>query len=83
MTTTVTVKVFALARQLAGQDQIQVDLPPRATVGDLRRAIATRFPALAALTAQSLFAVNAEYARDETPLPAGADLAWIPPVSGG
>ena len=78
-----TVKVFALARQLAGQDQIQVDLPPGATVGDLRRAIAAQFPALAALTAQALFAVSADYATDATQIPAGADLACIPPVSGG
>ena len=78
-----TVRVFALARQLAGQDQIQVALPTEATVRDLRRAIAAQFPALAALTAQALFAVNADYATDETPIPAGADLACIPPVSGG
>ena len=78
-----TVRVFALARQLAGQDQIQVDLPPEATVGDLRRAIAEQFPALAALSAQALFAVNADYAADHTQIPAGADLACIPPVSGG
>ena len=78
-----TVKVFALARQLAGQDQIRVDLPPEATVGDLRRSITAQFPGLAALTAQALFAVNADYATDETPIAPGADLACIPPVSGG
>jgi len=78
-----TVKVFALARQLAGQDQIQVDVPPMATVAQLRCAISEQFPALADLASRSLFAVDADYATDLTPIPPGADLACIPPVSGG
>jgi sulfur-carrier protein len=78
-----TVKVFALARQLAGQETLAVDLPPGATVADLRGAIAAQHPALADLVAHALFAVNADYANDAAPIPAGADLACIPPVSGG
>ncbi len=30
-----------------------------------------------------LFAINAEYSVDETPVADGADVACIPPVSGG
>jgi sulfur-carrier protein len=78
-----TVRVFALARQLAGQESLVVDLPSEATVADLRRAIADQYPALANLVAHALFAVNAEYAGGDTPIPADADLACIPPVSGG
>ena len=78
-----TVKVFALVRQLAGQETLAVDLPPGATVADLRRVIAEQHPALADLVAHALFAVNADYASDATPIPARADLACIPPVSGG
>jgi molybdopterin converting factor small subunit len=78
-----TVKVFALVRQLAGQETLAVDLPPGATVADLRRAIAEQHPALTDLVAHALFAVNADYATDATPIPTDADLACIPPVSGG
>ena len=78
-----TVRVFALARQLAGQESLVVDLPSAATVADLRQAIADQHPALADLVAHALFAVNAQYASDATPIPAAADLACIPPVSGG
>lgn len=77
------VRVFALARQLTGQESLAVDLPPGATVADLRRAMAEQHPALADLVAHALFAVNAQYAADATPIPADADLACIPPVSGG
>jgi molybdopterin converting factor small subunit len=78
-----TVRVFALARQLAGHDSVTVDLPPGATVADLRRAMADQHPALADLVDHALFAINAQYASDATPIPAAADLACIPPVSGG
>jgi molybdopterin converting factor small subunit len=78
-----TVRVFALARQLAGQESLVVDLPLGATVADLRRSMAEQYPALADLVAHALFAINAQYATDVTLVPAAADLACIPPVSGG
>jgi molybdopterin converting factor small subunit len=49
----------------------------------LRQAIAEQYPALADLVAHALFAVNADYASDAIPIPAEAELACIPPVSGG
>jgi molybdopterin converting factor small subunit len=30
-----------------------------------------------------MFAINAEYAADLTPIPEAAEIACIPPVSGG
>jgi molybdopterin converting factor small subunit len=30
-----------------------------------------------------MFALDAEYVRDDAPIPAGAKIACIPPVSGG
>jgi molybdopterin synthase sulfur carrier subunit len=80
---TVRVQLFAVARQLAGADAVDVPLSPGATVADLRRDLATRFPALAALAGRVLFAVNAEYADDQTRIPPDAEVACIPPVSGG
>jgi molybdopterin converting factor small subunit len=38
---------------------------------------------LSTLLPHVLFAINAEYAGDATPIPAGAEIACIPPVSGG
>jgi molybdopterin converting factor small subunit len=68
---------------LAGQESLVVDLPSGATVADMRRAITDQYPALAGLVVHTLFAVNTQYAVDDTPIPADADLACIPPVSGG
>lgn len=79
----VTIQLFAAGREVVGADSINVDLIPPASVSDLRRAIAERYPELAAVMARSLFAINAEYADDETSVPELAELAMIPPVSGG
>jgi molybdopterin synthase catalytic subunit/molybdopterin synthase sulfur carrier subunit len=80
---TIRVQLFALARQLAGCEVLQLELPPGATVRQLRDALADHSPALASLLPHMMFALNADYASDDTVIPPGADIACIPPVSGG
>ena len=41
------VKLFAVARQRIGQDEIDLEVPGGSTVGQLRAAIAEQFPPLA------------------------------------
>ena len=77
------VKLFALAKQLAGCETIVVNLPPGAVVADLRRVMGEQCPDLSDLLAHAMFAVNTQYANDESPLPPDAEIACIPPVSGG
>jgi molybdopterin converting factor subunit 1 len=79
----VRVRLFAAARQAAGRDAVELELPTAATIADLRRSLAERFQPLSTLLPHVLFAINAEYAGDATPIPAGAEIACIPPVSGG
>ena len=79
----VVVQLFAVARDLAGESTVELDLPAGATVRAIRAALVERVPALAGLLPQMMVAVNAEYAADTTPIPPGADVACIPPVSGG
>lgn len=79
----VVVKLFAGARELAGQDQVEIELPTQATVADLRGALLAGFPALTPLLPHALFAIDANYATDETAVPEDAEIACIPPVSGG
>ena len=77
------VRLFAVARQLAGCDALEMKLAEGATIADLRRALAERAPALAAVLPHVLFSVNAEYAANDRVIPLGAEVACIPPVSGG
>jgi molybdopterin synthase sulfur carrier subunit len=77
------VRLFAAARQLAGRELIEVSLPAASTIGELRTAMFSQYPALAPLARAAMFSVGAEYAEDATQLAEGADVACIPPVSGG
>ena len=80
---TVPIKLFAIARQRLGRDQVEVTLKDSATAADLRRALAEQFPAIADVLPHIRIAVNSSYAADSTVIPAGAEVALIPPVSGG
>ncbi|HEY2841369.1 MAG TPA: MoaD/ThiS family protein [Pirellulales bacterium] len=79
----VRVRLFAVARQLAGKELVEVSLPSGGTIAQLRVALPEQFPALAPLGRAAMFSVGAEYADDNTRLAEGADVACIPPVSGG
>ena len=79
-----TVLLFALAREKAGASALTVDLPDHPTVRDLKAALALRCPALAPLLSTLRIAVDSEYALDDLQaIPPDAELAAIPPVSGG
>jgi molybdopterin converting factor subunit 1 len=80
---TLTVHLFARARELAGAEVVAVELPPAATVAALRAALAARHPSLAPLLARSAVAVNHDFAGDDRPLAPADEVAVIPPVSGG
>jgi len=77
------VRLFARAKDLAGAEAVVVTLPPGATVSDLRRQLAAHHPALAGLLPRCAVAVNGEFADDPLTLPANAETALLPPVSGG
>jgi molybdopterin converting factor subunit 1 len=77
------VRLFARAKDLAGCEWVAVDLPAGTTAGDLRLHLAAAYPALAGLLARSALGVNDEFADDSLPLPEGAEIALLPPVSGG
>lgn len=79
----VRILLFARARDLAGTDVVAIELPNGACLGDLRLSLAKQHPRLAALLERSALAVNDEFADDVTTLSAGAEVALLPPVSGG
>ena len=80
---TVPIKLFAIARQRLGRDQVEVALKDSATAADLRRALSEQFPALADVLPHIRIAINSSYAADSAVIPTGAEVALIPPVSGG
>ena len=79
----VEVKLFAGAKQTAGRDTLSLALPDNATIADVRRALSEQLPALEPLVRRAMFSINLDYANDKTSVPANAEIACIPPVSGG
>jgi molybdopterin converting factor subunit 1 len=79
----VRVRLFARARELAGADAVLLSVPEGATVADLRRQLAAARPPLAGLLGRCAVAVNDEFAEDSLTLPPEAEVALLPPVSGG
>jgi molybdopterin converting factor subunit 1 len=80
----VEVLLFAAARQAAGCDKVTVQLAGgSSSVADLKREIAAVCPALESVVASSMIAINHEYVRDNSVVPPNAEIALIPPVSGG
>jgi molybdenum cofactor cytidylyltransferase len=79
----VRVRLFALAKERAGQSEVEVDLAAPGTVGDLREALRLRIPQLGPLCAGAMVSVDEEYASDQTPITPTSRLGLIPPVSGG
>ena len=77
------IRLFAVARERAGQSEIAIDLALPATVADLRLALAQQYPELGPLASRVLIAVDSEYASGNTLIVPGASVALIPPVSGG
>jgi MoaE-MoaD fusion protein len=81
---TVSVRLFAVLRERAGRDSVELELPEGATVGDAFARLAET-PGLADLVERMplRMAVNREYASTATSISAGDELAVIPPISGG
>jgi len=79
----ISVRLFARAKELAGTDHCQLELPVDACVADLRAQMLSQFPALEPIAARLLVAVNSEYAQDHDSLNDHCEVAMFPPVSGG
>lgn len=79
----VEVLLFAQARQIAGGDTLEVEVESDCTVADLKSAIAAACSELENLLSRSSIALDQKYAVDVDTVEAGAEVAMIPPVSGG
>jgi molybdopterin converting factor subunit 1 len=80
---TVRIKLFAVARERLGRDTLEIELRPGTTIADLKRTVSAEYPTLVGILSHALWAVNAEYATDTTPITPQSEIALIPPVSGG
>ncbi|HET8782928.1 MAG TPA: molybdenum cofactor biosynthesis protein MoaE [Pyrinomonadaceae bacterium] len=74
---------FGAARDVVEGNTLEISLDGPATVGSAFRHLVERFGQLERFGRSLLFAVNEEYATQDTPLKENDELAVFPPVSGG
>ena len=79
----VTVRLFARLRELAGCESWTCDVPASASIQDVWRALANRFPDVAPFGRSISCARNQDFARMTTAVSDGDEIAFLPPVSGG
>ena len=78
-----TLLLFATLKGAAPNGQLLVEVPDGARVADVWEAAIARAPQLQKWRKHARMAVNQSYARDDEIVPEGAEVALIPPVSGG
>jgi molybdopterin synthase catalytic subunit len=74
---------FGGARDAAGADELDFELPAATDAAAARVLILEAFPDLQRFRNSLLFAVNQEYAESDQQIHDGDELAIFPPVSGG
>jgi molybdopterin synthase catalytic subunit len=79
----VRVLAFATAADALGAGEIAFELPEGSDVAELRRRLAAAHPALGPLWPRLAVAVDGRIAGDGEALAPGAEVALLPPVSGG
>lgn len=76
---TVQVRFFASLRERLGIEDTQISLPADATVVDVWRQVLDDIE----MPANTLVAINQDYATPDTPVRDGDEVAFFPPVTGG
>jgi MoaE-MoaD fusion protein len=79
----VRVHLFARYREVAGREQVDLELPEGGTVETAWAAMVDRHPQLAQYRPFTLFAVGHDYVEDDHRLKPDDELCLFPPVSGG
>ena len=74
---------FATLRDRAGTKSVELDVPADLTVQGLKEKVSNEYPSLRESMSSVLITINREYAFDDAVIPANAELAMFPPVSGG
>jgi len=79
----VTVRFFAVLRDIVGCDSKPIELVEGGTAGELWNQLEKEYPQLEPFRACRLFAVNCDYATADHLLQEGDEVAILPPLSGG
>jgi molybdopterin converting factor small subunit len=77
------VQFYSHLRDLVGAPELDVDLPEKATVGDLLAKIYEQTPALRSRDKSILIGAGVEFVDRNYELKPGEEISIMPPVQGG
>lgn len=80
---TIPIRLFAAARDLVGQEVVELPLQFPFLVSELRRVLGEEKPELTPILSQSRFAVDLRYVEDHATISTASEIVLILPVSGG
>jgi molybdopterin synthase catalytic subunit len=79
----VTILFFAQARECVGRPSLSLELPDGSRLADALAEVERQHPGLAALRPHLAIAVDQRLTAGDASLKGGAEIALLPPVSGG
>ena len=79
----VKLKLFSVAKDLAGFDEQEIEIPQGSVVEYVLQRLLQSNPRFIDWKQSLRYAVNLEYVSNTFPLHEGDEVAVIPPVSGG
>lgn len=77
------VLAFASAATAVGSNEFEIDLPDGSSLETLQKKLLGDFPALTPIWDRLAVAVDGDLVSSDQPLAEGAEVALLPPVSGG
>ena len=80
---TMTIKLFAVLKEIAGQGEIHLEVPSVISCGEVVSRLHEEIPSLVPFLEHCLVAVNGKYADDGASVSVEDEVAFLPPVSGG
>lgn len=79
----ITLRYFAVLREIMGRTTEDVTLPAGTSIGDVRAMLANRVELLQDILPRCVAARNRAFAEDDTLLADGDELVFLPPMAGG
>ena len=75
--------LFSILKDKVGASEISLELPENAKASELIDLIVASYPAVSSIKHLLKVSVNQDFAEPNQTIPAGAEIAVFPPVSGG
>jgi molybdopterin synthase catalytic subunit len=79
----VNVRLFAGLREAVGAREVTIEIPEDASVAELKARLGSAYPAVQPMLERAVCAIDDEYVATDERVREGAEVALIPPVSGG